>query len=290
LGRLIYLISQGFENVWKNKVMFIASVFIITTTMITLGIFTIIGENANALVEKMKAEQMIGVYLKSDITSEQMKKVEENIKKIEGVKDVTFRSKEEFVNGLREKHFKDNVDLTLGWEEMSDFYDSYMVSVMDFSKTEGINEKLQKIDGVDHVVFSGEAFSIISNISDIIKVVVIVIFILLLVISFLVISNTIKLVLHSRRKEINIMKYIGATDGFVKMPFVIEAVIVGFLGAVISWFLTIQLYNVFKGFLAKQFFFEAVVMDGQIFFMNVFVGIIISCFACLVSIKKYLKV
>jgi len=290
LGRLIYLIGQGFENVWKNKVMFIASVFIITTTMITLGIFTIVGENAKALVEKMKSEQLIGVYLKSDITTEQSEKLKSDIKKIDAVKDVTFRSKEEFVNGMREKHFKDNQDITLGWEEMDDFYDSYMVSIEDFNQSEALSKKIEKLNGVDHVVFSGEAFSIIAKVSDIIKIVVIVVFILLLGVSFLVISNTIKLVLHSRRKEISIMKYIGATDGFVKTPFVIEAVIVGFLGAIISWFATIQLYNVFKSVMIKQFLFEPLALDGEIFLMNVLVGIVISCFACLVSIKKYLKV
>lgn len=291
MSRLIYLISQGFENVWKNKVMFIASVFIITTTMITLGIFTIVGENANALIEKMKEEQRMVAWLDVDITDENIKKVEEEIKKIDGISEATFRSKEEVVADMREKYFDDNtMALTDGWEETDDFSDSYVISMKDFSKSGEINIKLKDINGVQNVSFSDEVFSIITKISDIIKVVVMVIFILLLGVSFLVISNTIKLVLHSRRKEINIMKYIGATDGFVKTPFVIEAVIVGLLGAIISWFATTQLYNVFSGVMEKQLLFEPLALDGEIFLMNILVGTIISCFACLMSIKKYLKV
>jgi len=291
LSRLFYLISQGFENVWKNKVMFIASVFIITTTMITLGIFTIVGENAKALVEKMKSEQLMVAWLDVDIAEDKIKNVESELKKIDGIVDVTYRTKEQVVNDMREKYFDENtVSLTDGWEETGDFSDSYVISLKDLSKSDILKEEIEKVDGVDYVSFSDEVFSIITKISDIIKIVVIVIFILLLGVSFLVISNTIKLVLHSRRKEISIMKYIGATDGFVKTPFVIEAVIVGALGAIISWFATIQLYNVFRNVMIKQLLFEPVALDGEIFWMNIFVGILISCFACLASIKKYLKV
>ena len=291
MGRLIYLISQGFENVWKNKVMFIASVFIITTTMITLGIFTIVGENAKALVEQMKAEQLMVAWLDVDITDENIKKVEAEINKIDGIVQTTYRTKEEVVADMREKYFDEStMSLTEGWEETDDFSDSFVISLKDLEMSNEVKAKLEKTSGVLRVSFADEVFSIITKISDIIKVVVMVVFILLLGVSFLVISNTIKLVLHSRRKEISIMKYIGATDGFVKTPFVIEAVIVGFLGAVISWFATIQLYNVFKGVMVKQFLFEPIALDSEIFLMNVLVGIVISCFACLVSIKKYLKV
>ena len=291
MGRLIYLISQGFENVWKNKVMFIASVFIITTTMITLGIFTIVGENAKALVEQMKAEQLMVAWLDVDITDENIKRVEAEINKIDGIAQTTYRTKEEVVADMREKYFDEStMSLTEGWEETDDFSDSFVISLKDLEMSNEVKAKLEKTSGVLRVSFADEVFSIITKISDIIKVVVMVVFILLLGVSFLVISNTIKLVLHSRRKEISIMKYIGATDGFVKTPFVIEAVIVGFLGAVISWFATIQLYNVFKGVMVKQFLFEPIALDSEIFLMNVLVGIIISCFACLVSIKKYLKV
>ena len=271
--------------------MFIASVFIITTTMITLGIFTIVGENAKALVEQMKAEQLMVAWLDVDITDENIKRVEAEINKIDGIAQTTYRTKEEVVADMREKYFDEStMSLTEGWEETDDFSDSFVISLKDLEMSNEVKAKLEKTSGVLRVSFADEVFSIITKISDIIKVVVMVVFILLLGVSFLVISNTIKLVLHSRRKEISIMKYIGATDGFVKTPFVIEAVIVGFLGAVISWFATIQLYNVFKGVMVKQFLFEPIALDSEIFLMNVLVGIIISCFACLVSIKKYLKV
>jgi len=294
LGRLIYLISQGFENIWKNKVMFIASVLIITTTMITLGIFMILGENAKALVEQMKSERLMVAWLNIDIAGEELKTIEEEIKKIDGIVDITYRTKEERLAGIRENTFNGDGSLMNGWEDSLEFgRNSYIISLDDLDQSEAISKKIKLIDGINDVTYSSEVVETIAEISHVVKLVVMVVFILLLGVSFLVISNTIKLVLHSRRKEISIMKYIGATDGFVKTPFVVEAIIVGFLGALISWFATIQLYNAFRGTMGNmgnQFLTETVVLNEEIFLMNMFVGIVISCFACLASIKKYLKV
>ena len=126
--------------------------------------------------------------------------------------------------------------------------------------------------------------------SDIIKAIVLIIFVLLVAVSLLVISNTIKLVLHSRRREINIMKYIGATDAFVKTPFIIEGVIVGVVGAYISWFATIQLYNGIQNTFSDLGIIEWLDLSQRILNTNLIIGIGISCIACMISIKKYLDV
>ncbi|MBQ7669085.1 MAG: ABC transporter permease [Clostridia bacterium] len=293
MGRLFYLIGQGFENVLKNKLMFIASVFIITTTLIMLGIFTIVGENANALVEQMKSEQRMQVWLDGDLASDKTKEVGEKLKKVQGVDEVVFRSKKETIDNMRELYFDEStIALTDGWEDTNIYAtDSYIVTPHDLTMGKKLQEDIEKIDGVNRVAFQEETFTKISKIADIIKVVVLIILIFLIGLSFLVISNTIKLGLHARRKEINIMKYIGATDNFVKTPFVIEAIIVGLIGALVSWLVTIALYDIFKSVvMSNQILFEPLTLDRQILTMNVIIGTIISCFACLSSINKYLKV
>ena len=108
--------------------------------------------------------------------------------------------------------------------------------------------------------------------------------------TLLVISNTIKLVLHSRRREINIMKYIGATDAFVKTPFIIEGIIVGVIGAYISWFLTIKLYTGVQNSFISLGNMEWLDLSQRILNTNLIIGVGISCIACLISIKKYLDV
>ena len=114
---------------------------------------------------------------------------------------------------------------------------------------------------------------------------------LLVGISFLVISNTIKLVLHARRKEIGIMKYIGATDSFIKLPFVIEGIIVGIVGAVISWEITISSYALIEAWIKNKFMtVQLLPMNLEILNINLVIGVLVGIFSSMMSIKKYLKV
>ena len=207
MGTLFYLISQGFENVWKNKLMFIASVLIISTSMITLGIFSIVGENAKAFINNMKADQTIIAFLDENVDEVRVKAIEKTISEISGVTDVTHETKEEALNNAREQYFDENtIDFTEGWEDNNLFTDSFAVNVTDLTKANDIVSRIEAIDGVRRVRFDENVFASINKASEAIQMVVMVVFILLVAVSLLVISNTIKLVLHSRRKEINIMK------------------------------------------------------------------------------------
>lgn len=292
MGTLFYLIGQGFENVWKNKLMFIASVLIISTSMITLGIFSIVGENAKAFINNMKSDQTIIAFLDEDVDDARVKVIEKTISEISGVTDVTHETKEEALKNAREQYFDENtIDFTEGWEDNNLFTDSFAVNVTDLTKANDIVSRIEAIDGVRRVRFDENVFASINKASEAIQMVVMVVFILLVAVSLLVISNTIKLVLHSRRKEINIMKYIGATDAFVKTPFIIEGIIVGVVGAYLSWLLTMPMYSALQNLVADSALtFPWVDLSQKILHTNLVIGIGISCIACMISIKKYLKV
>ncbi len=292
MGTLFYLIKQGFENVWKNKLMFVASVLIISTSMITLGIFSIVGENAKAFVDNMKADQTILAFLDEDVEEARIKAIEKTISEIAGVADVTHETKEEALKNAREQFFDEStIDFTEGWEDNNLFTDSFAVNVNDLTMANDIVAKIEAIDGVRKVRFDESVFSYINKASDAIQLVVMVVFVLLVAVSLLVISNTIKLVLHSRRKEINIMKYIGATDSFVKTPFIIEGIIVGVVGAYLSWFIIMPMYSGLQNLVADSALsFPWVDLSQKILYTNLVIGIGISCIACMISIKKYLKV
>ena len=292
MGTLFYLISQGFQNVWKNKLMFIASVLIISTSMITLGIFSIVGENAKAFINNMKADQTIIAFLDENVDEVRVKAIEKTISEISGVTDVAHETKEEALKNAREQYFDENtIDFTEGWEDNNLFTDSFAVNVTDLTKANDIVSRIEAIDGVRRVRFDENVFASINKASEAIQMVVMVVFILLVAVSLLVISNTIKLVLHSRRKEINIMKYIGATDAFVKTPFIIEGIIVGVVGAYLSWLLTMPMYSALQNLVADSALtFPWVDLSQKILYTNLVIGIGISCIACMISIKKYLKV
>jgi len=288
---MFYLIKQGFENILRNKLMFMASVLIVATTMITLSIFVIIGENVSNVVENMQNSQGIVAYLENNVEDAEINKIKTKLKNIAGVNGVEYESKEQALENARKEYFDEtNMDLTVGWEENNIFAASFTISLDDLKNAETTIEKIKSIDGIRKVVFDNEIFNIITKISDLVRIVVMGIFILLVGVSFLVISNTIKLVLHSRRKEINIMKYIGATDGFVETPFIIEGIVVGIVGALISWGISIALYQSVISKFATSSIFEFVPLNFEILRINLVIGILVSCIACIMSIRRYLKV
>lgn len=288
---MFYLIKQGFENILRNKLMFIASVLIVATTMITLSIFVIIGENVSNVVENMQNSQGIVAYLENNIEEAEINKIKTKLKNIAGVNEVEYESKEQALENARKEYFDEtNMDLTVGWEENNIFTASFTISLEDLQNAETTIEKIKSIGGIRKVVFDNEIFNIITKISDLVRIVIMGIFILLVGVSFLVISNTIKLVLHSRRKEINIMKYIGATDGFVETPFIIEGIVVGIVGALISWSISIVLYQSVINKFSTSSIFEFVPLNFEILQINLVIGILVSCIACIMSIRRYLKV
>lgn len=289
MNRLLYFIKQGLENIFRNKIMFIASVLIVATSMITLSIFVLISENVKSIVENMQTQGVI-VYLENDISEAQKNSVEIKLKTIQGIKkeSIIYESKEEALENAKKEFFDEsNMELTIGWEENNIFSPSFTVTLEELENVQEITANIANIDGVRKVDFDNEVFEMITKISDLVRVIVMGIFVLLVGISFLVISNTIKIVLHSRRREINIMKYIGATDGFVETPFIVEGVIVGTIGALISWGLSVWLYQAFVNTFSD---FSFVVLNFEILRINLVIGILVSTIACAVSIRRYLKV
>lgn len=287
---MFYLIKQGFENILKNKLMFVASVLIVATTMITLSIFVIIGENVSSLVDNMQSQGIL-VVLNKDIEETKVNIVKNKLNNIDGIINIEYETKEQALENAREKYFNEtNIDLTVGWDENNIFSSSFTVTLENLDNAEEIEKKIETIDGVEDAKFDDDIFNVITEISDLVRLIIIGIFILLLGVSFLVISNTIKLVLHSRRKEINIMKYIGATNGFVETPFIVEGIIVGIVGAMISWVISTSLYQYIIDRFGVDSIFNFVPLNFEILRINLVIGVLVSCVACIMSIRRYLKV
>ena len=288
---MFYLIKQGFENIFRNKLMFIASVLIIATSMITLSIFIILGENVKYIVNNIKSSQAIIANLEDGLSEDETSNIAKKLKDIDGVAEIEYESKEQALENAKKEFFDDsNSYLTSGWEEINYFPASFTVTLSDLENSNKISEQISKITGVKKVVFDEDIFKTITKIADVVRIIVIGIFVLLVGVSFLVISNTIKLVLHSRRKEINIMKYIGATDGFVQTPFIIEGIVVGIIGSLISWGTTVTLYDALISNFGSNGLFQFVSLNFEILKINLIIGVLVSSLACVASIRRYLKV
>ena len=227
-----YFLSEGFRNVFKNKKSTISCLGVMCATMLIFGLFFTIGENVNNAVKSMEAQQGMQVFMEYEATDEEISRLNEKLNKIEGVNSVTFVSKEEAYNTMKERFGQNqNAMNAIGPDRFSV---SYMVTLTDLSLNNQVYNEINELDEVRTITNKRDTIDKLSKIGDAIKIVTFSIFAILILISLFIISNTIKLTVHARRKEISIMKYVGATNGFIRTPFIIEGIIIGVISALIS--------------------------------------------------------
>ena len=228
-----YLIGEGFGNVFKNKKSTGASLMIMCATMIIFGIFLILTENINHFVAEVESAQGIQVFINNEATQEQIEEVEEKLRALDGVSTTEYVSKEDALTQMKDR-FGDKKDLLAGYEENNIFPASYVVTLTDLSKSKEVQDQILTFDNIKKITSKDETVTTLINLANGIKIVTGVILILLIIISIFIIANTIKLTVHARRKEISIMKYVGATNGFIRWPFIVEGMIIGVFASAIS--------------------------------------------------------
>ena len=291
-----YLIGEGFSNVFKNKKSTGASLMIMCATMIIFGIFLILGENINHFVDQVKSEQGFQVFLKTDATDEEAQKVGEEIRAVDGVSTAEFKDKTYALNTMKEK-LGDKSELIDGYG--ADYFpSSYVVTLTDLNLSKDVQEKILKIENVDKITSSDKTVSTLLSLAKGIKVVTGIILVLLIIISIFIISNTIKLTVHARRKEISIMKYVGATNNFIRWPFIVEGMIIGVFASAISIVLVGGAYSLLAEQAVNASFMQTINMSlvgfkdmiSSIIFVYMLLGIGIGALGSVISMRKYLKV
>ena len=294
-----YFIGEGFSNVFKNKKSTGASLMIMCATMIIFGIFLILGENINHFVDQVESEQGMQVFVKNEATQEQIDELGEKIRAIDGVSTVEFVSKDEALEQMKER-FGDKQDLLDGYEgENNIFSASYVVTLTDLSKSKTVQDQINTYtDVVKKITSKDEVTTTLINLANGIKIVTGVILVLLIIISIFIIANTIKLTVHARRKEISIMKYVGATNNFIRWPFIVEGMIIGILASIISIIIVGVAYTFIADKLVNVEFMQLINMSlisfsdmfNSIILVYMLLGIGIGVLGSLISMRKYLKV
>ena len=291
-----YLIGEGFSNVFKNKKSTGASLMIMCATMIIFGIFLILGENINHFVDQGKSEQGFQEFLKPDATDEEAQKVGEEIRAVDGVSTAEFKDKTYALNTMKEK-LGDKSELIDGYG--ADYFPtSYVVTLTDLNLSKDVQEKILKIENVDKITSSDKTVSTLLSLAKGIKLVTGIILVLLIIISIFIISNTIKLTVHARRKEISIMKYVGATNNFIRWPFIVEGMIIGVFASAISIVLVGGAYSLLAEQAVNASFMQTINMSlvgfkdmiSSIIFVYMLLGIGIGALGSVISMRKYLKV
>lgn len=240
---LSYLIKEGFRSVFKNKKATIASLGTMCATMFIFGIFFALGENINFFVKGLEEEQAMIVNIEESATDEEVKALGEKIKKIQGVnkENIEYLTQEEVLEKFK-KGFGEKAYLV----EMfgAEIYPrGYVVRLTDLEYNLQVQDEIKQLENVKNITNANPTVSTLENVANGIKLVTFILLVLLVIISIFIISNTIKLTVHARRREISIMKYVGATNNFIRFPFIIEGIIIGIVAGAITILLLGLAYN-----------------------------------------------
>lgn len=277
----------------------LASIGSVTAVLIILGFVLIIVLNVNnvALVTKETFDE-IAVYLKDEVEKDQIDEMGKAFKEIDGVMGVAFQTKDYALEQLKED-WGDDAFLLEGLRK-NPLPNTYIVQLEDVSKSEEVIKQIQTFDGVEDVQYYKDAVNSLIKIADFIKKVGAGIIIILLLISVFIISNTIKITVLNRHKEIELMQYIGATNGYVRGPFMIEGIMLGLIGSVIAILIISLGYNYIINYFAGRYVallsgmsgymvgVEMILNDLVIIFLTIGIGI--GILGSLISLKKFLSV
>lgn len=234
---LQYLFKEGCRNTWQNRLMALASAGVLICCLLLTGFSYLVFTNVDRISQSAYEQNVIAVYLKSECTAEDANEAGRTIRSLPNVEKADFISKEE----LLQKYADDVVELYSG--DTNPLPDTFIVSMKDLTQFDQTLIDIQNVDGVEEVSYDAGTAEVLTRFRRIVLVFGGSVIVLLLAVSLFIIVNTIKLTVHNRRLEIYIMKSVGATDGFVRFPFVVEGVLVGFAAAVVGYALTGLLYN-----------------------------------------------
>ena len=291
-----YLIKEGFKSTFKQKKMTSASIIIMCAKMFIFWLFFVIGENVNSVITQIESQQGIQIFIKEDATDADIETLGNQIRAINGVNRVTFVSKEDALNSM--KTTLGDESLFEGWDEENPFPASYFVTLTDLSLNDEIQSQINKLDNVDEIESENTTINRLQSLANGIQITTVIILVLLIIISIFIISYTIKLTVHARRREISIMKYVGATNSFIRGPFIVEGIIIGVISAVITLVILGLAYNAVMGKIGDSILIQemgfGLLSFSEMFYLVLTVylvlGVGIGVLGSTISMRKYLKV
>ena len=299
MKKLNYILRQAFKSLWRNRMMGLASIGSVTAVLIILGFILIIVLNVNniALATKESFDE-IAVYINDDVEEAQIEQLGKSFKEIDGVMGVAFQTKEYALERLKEDWGADA--WMLESLRKNPLPNTYIVQLTDVQYSDYVKSKIETFDGVEQAQYYKDAVNSLIRISDFVKKGGAGIIIILLLISVFIISNTIKITVLNRQKEIELMQYIGATNGYVRGPLLIEGLILGLIGSIVAIVIIFFSYNYLIKYLAGGYVaivtgmagymvgVDMILNDLIIIFLTIGIGI--GILGSLISLKKFLSV
>ena len=232
LNNLGYLLKEGFRGIFLHGFMSFAAVCVTVACLVIVGSFSILAYNLDVMVQELNQTSEILVYIDADLSDAEARSIGTKINLLDNVLQATFVSREEALEDFIADH---DGDSAFSGVQASDLRHRYVVTLEDNTKMEQTDAQLKQLPGVAKTNAAYELAEGFSTIQDVLHMVSMAVIAVLLVVSLLIISNTVKLAMYDRKDEIAIMKMVGATNGFIRLPFVVEGFTLGMMGAILAF-------------------------------------------------------
>lgn len=299
LNSFFYLVKQGFKNLWNNRLMSLASIGVLVSCMLLIGAAALLAVNVSSVVDELEDQSEAIVYLDDNTTEDDQARIRKAIIATGKISTVEFVPKGEALSEMMSAMGDEGL-LFEAYKEDNNLPDSYRVTFDDVSDLESTVAAIENIDGVLSVSAMTEVANVITGLKKMAYVGGVVIIGLLIAVSLMIVGNTIKITVFSRRREVNIMKYVGATNGFIRLPFIVEGMSLGVISGAISYGLIYFGYEYFtKWVLSQKSEWFSMLVSGMVPFTAIshqlligFLGggALIGIFGCVAFIGKHLKV
>lgn len=288
-----YFIKEVYTSFKRNIWMTLASIFTVVLSLFILGFFSIVILNLNKMADTLESQVQISVYLKDDLSQEEIDETKETLRKIEGLQDIKFTTREEAMKNFKER-LGDQQFLLDALDDTNPLPDSFSLTVTSPQQVKTIADTVAALDSVESASYSQDIINHLFNLTHLIRLIGVALIILLTGAAIFIISNTIRLTVFARRKEIAIMKYVGATDWFIRWPFLLEGICLGFIGGGLATIFLYIVYNqVTQEIYEAMAFFPLIPQHPFIDYISLAIlvaGIIIGALGSTISLKRFLKV
>ncbi len=286
---IFYFIGQAFSGLWRNGVMSFASIAVLMSCLVVVGGFTLLVANINVNLDRFGLLKEIVVFCETDATEEEIVALGEKLNKLDNIESVVRVTKAE---GLAQMKEESDVydDVT---EEENPLPDSYIITYKDNDKVPQLDYQIRQIDGIMKVNNRLDLANSIENFKSGIMIVFVWFLAVLAVVSVFIIVNTIKLSVFSRRHEISIMRYVGATGWFITLPFVFEGIFIGLIASGLAYFIEWYVYSYVESMVQSELQMIMILSFNDVSQMVlggfIILGIITGIIGSSISLSKYLK-
>ena len=306
-----YIAKEGILNIFRNKLVSLASVGIVAASLLIFGVFILAMLNFESFLEVIEEKPEIRIFCRKELEEEDISTIEQEIKASLKIKEYKMISKKEALEDLKELMQKqyipsdeeDDIEIKIEEDVLDGLDESFLpisfeIKLHDIKDVENVVSQFSRMAGVESIRYSKSGMSMIENFVYWFNIICVLLIVLLLITSIFIISNTIKIAVFARRKEIDIMKYIGATNWFIRWPFIIEGIIVGLLGAGLGFVIIGMIYNSLSTKFNSSFenndmgfiqFIRPENIGLEIILIYFIFGLVVGVFGSIVSLRKHLR-